>query len=122
MQNNTFYLPLELVKQHCSVDEWYDGDDFYLMHLIEVVQTSVEKHIDQKLETLEDENGDIPAPLTHAMLLLCGQYYNDRESVTHSNAVQVPLSFNYLIDLYRNYAPSLDKKKHNNCKICKQEY
>ena len=77
--------------------------------------------INDKFSNLEDENGDIPSALAHAILLLCGTYYDDRESITHSNAVKIPHAFEYLLDLYRNYNPQNLKNNNNSNKCCCNE-
>ncbi len=77
---------LEGIKQHLNIDDYYEDDDFYLVYLCEVAEQAVEKHIDTNLQTLADENGgELPAPIAHAILLLIGnifiylqQNYNNR--------------------------------------------
>lgn len=109
------YISTDEVKQQLNIDCWYAEDDKYLLHLITVVQDAVERHIDHELSDLENEDGDIPDGLKHAMLLLIGTFYENRESVTHSNAVKVPHTFDYLIDFYKDYNPSKNKGNNGNC-------
>jgi len=42
------------------------------------------------------------------MLLFIGNMYLSRESVTFGNAVEIPLSYNYLLDLYKDYSKKED--------------
>lgn len=97
------YLTVEKVKQHLNIDSYYTDDDTYLASLIDVVQNVVEKHIDNSLVTLQSEGGELPPPLLHAMLLLIGSFYNNRESVSNLTMKEVPLGYNYLLDLFKNY-------------------
>lgn len=97
------YLTVEKVKQHLNIDSYYTDDDTYLASLIDVVQNVVEKHIDNSLVTLQGEGGELPPPLLHAMLLLIGSFYNNRESVSNLTMKEVPLGYNYLLDLFKNY-------------------
>lgn len=97
------YLTLEQIKQHLNIDSDYTGDDNYLTSLAEVVEMVVEKHIDNSLEALS-EGGELPPPLRHAMLLLIGNYYNTRESIAFVSSSEIPLSYNYLLDLFKNYS------------------
>lgn len=114
------YIQLYQVKKHLNIDESFRDDDEYLMSLVEVAEKVVERNIDTSLELLEDGDGEIPSPLIQAMLLLIGNFYANRESVAFANVVNVPLSYQYLIDLYRNYrGEDLKKKK---CLECHLEY
>lgn len=97
------YVQLYQIKKHLNIDTEFHGDDEYLMSLVEVAEKVVENAIDTKLKTLEDGDGEIPSPLTQAMLLLVGNFYANRESVAFAQSTDVPLSYQYLIDLYRDY-------------------
>lgn len=100
------YIQLYQAKKHLNVDENFHDDDEYIMSLVEVAQSVVERNIDTTLTLLEDGDGNLPSPLTQAMLLLVANFYANRESVAYANAVSVPKSFDYIIDLYRNYRGS----------------
>lgn len=98
------YITLEQIKKHLNIDSYFNDDDEYLATLYEVALNTVEKHIDEKIENIVCCNdGDIPAPLKHAMLLLIAHLYNSREAVTYTSATEVPVAYNYLLDLYKNY-------------------
>ena len=98
---------LETLKSEAY--DFYD-DDEYLLHLAEVAELAVQKHIDQNLNELCAENsGDLPSPLLHAMLLMIGNLYENREPIAFASATEIALSYNYLLDLYKNY----NNTKHN---------
>ena len=97
------YIQLYQVKKHLNIDEDFREDDEYIMQLVEVAEKVVERNIDTSLEMLEDGDGQIPPPLMQAMLLLIGNFYANRESVAFASSSNVPYSYQYLIDLYRNY-------------------
>lgn len=105
------YIQLYQVKKHLNIDEDFHEDDEYLMQLAEVAEKVVERNIDTSLKLLEDGEGFIPSPLMQAMLLLIGNFYANRESVAFASVTEVPKSYNYLIDLYRNYRGEDLKKK-----------
>jgi uncharacterized phage protein (predicted DNA packaging) len=112
------YIYLEDCKKHLNVDKDFLDDDMYIASLIEVAEKVVEKDIDTRLADLEDEDGDIPSPLKQAMLLLIGNFYANRESVAYTNMVKVPYSYQYLIDLYKNYrGRNLKKDRWLWCKL-----
>lgn len=97
------YLDLDTIKKHLNIDIDYKEDDNYLLMLADVAENAVAIHIDNDLRKLEDCDGKLPSALQHALLLLIANYYNNRESVTNVSANNIPFSFNYLIDLFRNY-------------------
>lgn len=98
------FITLERIKQHLNIDEYFTDEDEYLVYLESVAESVVEKHIDNNLSGLCDEEGNLPAPLLHAMLLFIGDMYQSRESVAFSTATELPLSFNYILSLYKNYS------------------
>ena len=97
------YLKLYQVKKHLNIDEDFHQDDEYLVDLIKVSEKIVEKHIDNNLDELLDESGELSSPVCHAMLLLIGNFYSNRESVAFASTSELPLSYSYLLDLYKNY-------------------
>lgn len=98
------FLTLDLIKKHLNIDEYFTDDDNYLIGLADVAEKVIEKHIDRNLSDMADEEGHLPSPLYHAMLLLVGNMYQSREAVSFTNAIELPLSYNYLLSLYKNYS------------------
>lgn len=97
------YLNLELIKNHLNLQDFSD-DDKYLQHLGSAVEFVVERDIDKKLSKIAEENGgEFPPSLLHAMLLLLGSYYANRENISYSSCVEVPKTYAYILDLYRSY-------------------
>ena len=97
------YLQLSQIKKHLNINEDFVDDDEYLIELSKVTENVVQKHIDRELTELEDEEGNIPSPLAHAMLLLIGTYYASRESVAFVSTSVLPHAYDYIIALYKNY-------------------
>lgn len=102
------FLQLDLIKNHLNIDDSFKGDDNYLIYLATVAELTVEKHIDNNLSSLANRRGDLPSPLLHAMLLFIGDMYNNRESISYSAPHEVPFSYGYLLDLYKNYNNTLN--------------
>lgn len=96
------YLNLEQVKKHLLVDDSFVADDSYITDLITVAEDSVSKHLDIALQELE-EGGTLPPSIIHAMLLMIGNLYSNREPVTFSTVVKLPFTYEYLIGLYKRY-------------------
>lgn len=97
------YLNLSQIKKHLNIDTDFTDDDEYLMDLASVAENAVQTHIDINLSELEDEDGTIPMPIIQAMLLFVGTLYAKRESIVFGSASEVPLAYDYLLGLYRNY-------------------
>lgn len=97
------YLQLYQIKKHLNIDDSFIDDDEYLCDLAKVAENAVQKHIDNELSDFEDEQGNLPMPLIHAMLLMVGNFYAKRESIAFASVVGVPESYDYLLSLYKNY-------------------
>lgn len=101
------HLTLKLIKEHLNLDSDFTLDDAYLTNLGDVVETVVERHIDDSFVYLASVNGGkLPTPLIQAMLLLLGSYYANREHIAFNANYEVGNSYTFLIDLYRNYSVS----------------
>jgi uncharacterized phage protein (predicted DNA packaging) len=96
-------VTLELAKQHLNLEADYVDDDTYIQALIEVAEQAVEVHVNEKLEDIADEEGNIPKPLLQAMLLMIGNLYQNREMVAPMKVTALPYNYEYLINLYKNY-------------------
>ncbi len=96
---------LDFVKKHLNIDKNFTDDDIYLEQLAIVAIDIIEKHLNVSIGKLSIEyaNGDIPTTLQHAILLLIGHLYNNREATTYSSATELPLGYTYILDLYKNY-------------------
>lgn len=97
------HIDLETIKKHLNLNEDYTDDDTYVMHLENVAENLVEKHIDKTLEEIIAEEGEVPSPLLHAMLLIIGNLYDNRESVAYNQVVEVPKTLQYILSMYRDY-------------------
>ena len=96
------YLDLSTVKKHLYID--HCDDDKYLADLITVAEDAVKTDLNlNSLCEIEDETGMLPASVIQAMLLLIGTLYANRESVTYGTPHTVPHSYDFLIDLNRQY-------------------
>lgn len=96
------YLTLEQVKQHLIIDNYFSADDSYIECLINVAEDSISKHLNTPLASIVDGE-TLPPSIVHAMLLMIGNLYANREPVVYGNVSKLPLAYEYLINLYRNY-------------------
>lgn len=96
------YLELEQVKKHLEVDSSYKDDDEYILSLMEVAEDSIAQHLDIALDELA-EGGQLPSSIIHAMLLMIGNLYANREPVYYGQVVKIPYTYEYLVGLYKHY-------------------
>lgn len=97
------YISLQDAKKHLNIDSTFTDDDQYILDLITVAEDCVSKHLDIVLNNLEDGNGMLPPSIIHAILLMVGQFYANREPVSYSSVNSIPLTYEYLISLYKKY-------------------
>lgn len=97
------YLTLKEIKKHLNIDEDFKDDDAYLMSLARVAEQAVERHVDDDLSKIFEEKGELPTPLLQAMKLLVGNFYANRESVVFTSVNELPLAYQYLINLYKKW-------------------
>lgn len=96
------YITLEQAKKHLNVDEEFTSDDLYILELITVSEDATSRHLNIALNELE-AGGQLPPAIIHAMLLMIGNLYANREPVSYGVMAKIPLSYEYLIGLYKKY-------------------
>lgn len=94
-------ITLDEAKKHLNIDNSFTDDDNYIQQLITVATEAVLINADIASGNLGD--GEYPS-LRHAILLLVGNLYANRESTTYSTINEVPDAFRYLINLNRNWS------------------
>lgn len=98
------YLTLAQIKKHLNIDTQFTEDDEYIESLAEVAEQIVAQHLKQDLAVIaSDYNDKLPRPIVHAMLLLIGNFYANRETVAFASTNELPLSYEYLLSPYVEY-------------------
>lgn len=98
------FIDLDRVKSHLHITNDYTEEDEYLCGLIAAAEAAVENHIQTPLSVLSNVfGGNLPSPVQHAILLLIGTLYQNRESVAFINAYKIPHSYEYLLQPYVKY-------------------
>ena len=95
-------ISLEQAKKHLLIDDSFTADDLYILDLITVAEDSVSQHLNVALDELL-VGGMLPPAIIHAMLLMIGNLYANREPVAYGTVTKVPLTYEYLIGLYKKY-------------------
>ncbi|BBK87883.1 hypothetical protein Bun01g_22530 [Bacteroides uniformis] len=96
------YITLEEIKKHLNID--FSDDDTYLADIVTVAQMSVERAINAPLSEHE-ENGALNPMLKHAIKILAGNFYANREPVSFSSVSFVTYSVFYFygVNVLRNW-------------------
>ena len=98
------YLNLDIIKKHLNIDEHFRDDDEYLIALGETAEQMVDEHVNNCLcDIVNYYDGYLPMPIKHAMLLLVGNLYQNREGVAFAKASEIPHSYEYLLYPYKDY-------------------
>ncbi len=90
-------ITIDELKQHLNIEKNWNGDNQYLQSLLDAAQVVVQKHICDSI----DGKSEGQLPLAHAVKLLVGTWYMNRESL--SNLQRGNHSYEYILSLYKNY-------------------
>lgn len=103
-------VSLALFKKHVRADDFAD-DDEYLAHLIDAAEVSVITATNRtEVELTALNNGEFPAPLRQAVMMLAAHWYNQRESASTTQMHQVPDTLQALIKPYRKLVEDASRK------------
>ena len=92
-------ITLDEIKQHLNLEKDWQGDNQYLQSLIDAAKVVVQKHICDNIDGVKEGE---QIPLFHAIKLLVGTWYMNRESL--SNLQKGNHSYEYILSLYKNYS------------------
>ena len=91
-------ITIDEIKDHLNIERDYHGEDSYLQSLIDAAKVVVQKHI---CDSIDGKTSEEQLPLAHAIKLLVGTWYMNRESL--SNLQTGNHSYEYILSLYKNY-------------------
>ena len=98
------YITLDKIKSHLNVDKDFTQDDDYLIHLVSSAESAVAKRLNVKsLGCLMTNQGYLPDDVCHAVLLLVGNWYANREAESSLSLSKLSYGFDFLADLNKNY-------------------
>lgn len=102
------YISIDKIRQHLNIDDFYHEDDEYINHLTVAAETAVAKRLNVKNlgVLLDKETGYLPEDVNHAVLLLIGNWYSNREAVSTLNVNKLPYGLEFLFELNKNYSRS----------------
>jgi hypothetical protein len=94
-------ININQLKRQLNIELSYLDDDAILQHLIDVTEIAVSNYLGT--DALSGYTNDIPKPVVQATLLLAGHFYMNRNMVSFANGVEIPYSFRFLLDPYKNW-------------------
>lgn len=95
---------IELVRAHLNIDPSYKGDDPYIYSLISAAEDLTAKRLGVKsLNDLLIDGARLPESVSHAILIMIGQWYANREATVYGSVSELPLSYEYIAALNKNY-------------------
>ena len=92
-------ITLDEIKAHLNIEKDWHGEDQYLQSLLDAAKVVVQKHICDNIDGIKSEE---QTPLAHAVKLLVGTWYMNRESLSNLNKGNH--SYEYILSLYKNYS------------------
>lgn len=95
------YVSVEDLKKHLNID--FSDDDAYLTSLIEVAQSSIEMSVCTPLTDYEVIPGTLNPMLVHAIKILAGTFYANREAIAFAEPRPIPYTLDYLVKPFRKY-------------------
>ena len=90
-------ITLDEIKAHLNIELDWHSEDQYLLSLLAAAKVVVQKHICDDIDGMSEEQ----KPLAHAIKLLVGTWYMNRESLSNLNKANH--SYEYILSLYKNY-------------------
>ena len=92
----------EDLKKHLNVD--HDEDDDYIAELETVAESSVQTYLQRPLYEYKGCGSDATIPaIRHAIRLLVGMWYANREPVAFASATELPFTVNALLIPLKNF-------------------
>lgn len=97
------YITLEQAKRHLIIDEAYTDDDKYIESCLKTAEVFVSKSLRKPLESFLHE-GVLEDDICHMILLAVANFYTNREPIAAVKMEELPLSFNCLLALNKDYS------------------
>lgn len=88
-------VSLNHLKKHLYIE--HNEDDLYLLSLLDVAEKAVRLNLN--VPELDPEDSTV----IQSILLLASNLYANREPVAFANVSKVPITYDYLVSLSKNY-------------------
>lgn len=98
------YITLEQAKKQIIIDDSFTIDDEIIKHYIEAAETIVSKSLCKPLNSFVGEDGLLEPDVMHTVLLMITHLYNNRDPVTFAKGEKLPLGFDFMVSLNKDYS------------------
>lgn len=88
-------LDLQDIKKHLNID--FDDDDSYLSDLIVAAEEAISTYLNRPMSDFRKEDGTLSPSVKHAVRLMVGAWYANREPVTYGTASTVPYTLGWIL-------------------------
>ena len=88
-------VSLNHLKKHLYIE--HNEDDLYLLSLLDVAEKALMSNLTSPALHPEDPT------VLHSILFLAANLYANREPVAFTNSYKVPITYDYLVALSKNY-------------------
>jgi len=95
------YISLSQLKEQLNIEQEFVSDDGYLTQLISVSELAIDNYCNAGLSGYTAN--DIPVTVQQAALLLASHFYLNRQIVSFAQGVEIPYTFQFLLNPYKNY-------------------
>lgn len=93
------YLTLDDAKRHLNVE--HSEDDAFIESLIDSAEDYLGGLLNRDITELEREDKSLPPALLHALRIIVGRFYADREGYRMGRVSDVSFTIGSLIGIYR---------------------
>jgi len=102
-------IEIQDLKKHLNID--YSDDDAYISDLIDVAQEAIATYLNRPLDEFIDSEGNLRPVLKHAVRLLVGNWYANREPVAYASATNVPYTLDYLLLPFKRFITEKEEER-----------
>ncbi len=83
------------IKKHLNID--FDDDDAYLLTLLKAAEQAISSYVNRPMTDFQDAEGDMEPAVLHAVRLLAGTWYANRESVSYGSPSDIPYTLGFIL-------------------------
>lgn len=95
-------IDLDFVKEYLRVD--YDDDDTMILLMMESAKSFIRNTLNINLETIKEEQGEIPSEFNIPFLTIVNHWYDRREIQSHRNTEkELQYVFKDILYMFRDW-------------------
>jgi len=96
------YTTLTAAKAHLNIESDFIEDDAYITSLLNVAELAIQNYCND--DTFSAYTAlTAPVTIVQAVYFLVGNFYANRQIVSFAQGVEIPYTFQFLLNPYKNY-------------------